>query len=168
MEYLYYQRKINDVISKCPIEAGIEILVYNLLDKKIDMNNYSLVDINRIWKNQDIRLTTDTGIPDIAILSTDFYFKKEDTGMVYGFVEVKAAGNSLSQTNQISGHMNNVAHYIFTNGIVWKYYLKQKLNWEINLSVDKIPHSKKEIEIDKKVFDDLKEIIRSIEWNKNV
>lgn len=35
MDYLFYQKKINDVIIKCPIEAGIEILVYNLLDECI-------------------------------------------------------------------------------------------------------------------------------------
>jgi hypothetical protein len=67
MDYLYYQRKLNDVVIKCPIEAGIEILVYNLLDGNIDMKQYSLVDINRIWKNQDSRLSTESGISDIAI-----------------------------------------------------------------------------------------------------
>lgn len=50
MDYLYYQKKINDVIVKCPIEAGVEILVYNLLDECICMDDYALVDINRIWK----------------------------------------------------------------------------------------------------------------------
>lgn len=45
MDYLYYQRKINDVIFKCPIEAGIEILVYNLLDESVDIKQYSVVDI---------------------------------------------------------------------------------------------------------------------------
>ena len=32
MDYKYYEHKINDVIIKCPIEAGVEILVYNVLD----------------------------------------------------------------------------------------------------------------------------------------
>lgn len=35
-EYEYYERKINDIITKCPIESGVEILVYNLLDSIID------------------------------------------------------------------------------------------------------------------------------------
>ena len=74
MEYWLYQRKINDVITKCPIETGIEILVYNLIDEYIDINDYALVDINRIWKNQDSRLSTEGGIPDIAVLSPNFYF----------------------------------------------------------------------------------------------
>ncbi len=57
-----YQRKINDVISKCPIEAGVEILVYNLLDEYVNEEILSLVDINRICKGKDSRLTTEAGI----------------------------------------------------------------------------------------------------------
>ena len=74
MDYLFYQKKINDVIIKCPIEAGIEILVYNLLDECICIDEYALVDINRIWKNQYSRLLTEAGISDIAILSPNFVF----------------------------------------------------------------------------------------------
>ena len=43
MDYKYYKRKINDVIMKSPIEAGVEILVYNLLDESIDMNEYNRI-----------------------------------------------------------------------------------------------------------------------------
>ena len=30
MDCKYYERKINDVIMKCPIEIGVEILIYNV------------------------------------------------------------------------------------------------------------------------------------------
>lgn len=166
MDNLYYQRKINDVITKCPIEAGIEILVYNLLDENIDINQYSLVDINRIWKNQDIRLSSETGIPDIAVLSPDFEFKKEDTGEVYGFVEVKAAGISLGTTEQILGQMKKVAHFIYTNGIVWQYYFKQELKWEKNIGTSNLPYSIGKTMIDKNKFDDLNQAMQKIKWKK--
>ncbi len=45
MDIQTYERKINDIIMKCPIEAGVEILVYNLLDEFIDSGELSLVDI---------------------------------------------------------------------------------------------------------------------------
>ena len=77
MEYKYYERKINDVICKCPIEAGIEILVYNLLDEHVDMNEFSLVNINRIWKKSDSSLLPDGGVPDIAILSLILFLGKK-------------------------------------------------------------------------------------------
>lgn len=56
MDKKTYERKINGIIMKCPIEAGVEILVYSLLDEFIDSKKLSLVDINRIWKNKDPRL----------------------------------------------------------------------------------------------------------------
>lgn len=166
MDYLHYQEKINDVITKCPIEAGIEILVYNLIDQNIniDEEKYSLVDINRIWKNQDSRLLTETGIPDIAILSPDFVFKNEDVGEVYGFIEVKAAGVSLRDTTQISGQMKNTSHFIYTNGIVWKYYFNQKLEWEKNIGTEKTSYSTEKIEVDKNQFEKLRKGIRDIIW----
>lgn len=114
MDYLYYQKKINDVIVKCPIEAGIEILVYNLLDESICMDDYALVDINRIWKNQDSRLLTEAGISDIAILSNDFVFKQEDVGEVYGFIEVKASRGFVSRHSSSYGtNEKSISFYLY-------------------------------------------------------
>lgn len=164
MDYLYYQKKINDVIVKCPIEAGIEILVYNLLDECICMDDYALVDINRIWKNQDSRLLTGAGISDIAILSNDFVFKQEDVGEVYGFIEVKAAGVSLADTVQVMEQKKKVSHFIYTNGVVWKYYCNQSLKWEKKLGVSKTKYTISEIAIDEDEFEKLKKEIQSIKW----
>lgn len=164
MNYLYYQRKINDVIIKCPIEAGIEILVYNLLDECIGMDEYALVDINRVRKDQDSRLSTEAGISDIAVLSNDFVFEQEDAGKVYGFIEVKAAGNSLKETEQVEGQMGKVPHFIYTNGVVWKYFYNQKLQWEKNLRAGKNLKTDLEIAIDENEFQELKKEILSIKW----
>ena len=160
-----YQRKINDIITKCPIEAGTEILVYNFLDELIDEKQYSLVDINRIWKNQDSRLITDAGIPDIAILSNDFLYKDEERGSVYGFVEVKAPGVSLRETDQFIGESKSISNYIYTNGLIWKYYKDGSLDTEINL-IDgrQIPHSISSVNIDDKKFMLLKNTISNIQW----
>ena len=105
MEYLHYQKRINDVIIKCPIEAGIEILVYSIFDEILSTaeDKYALVDINRIWKNQDSRLSTETGISDIAIMSPDFVFKNEDVGTVYGFKRYRA--NFWTNEKYISFHL---------------------------------------------------------------
>lgn len=133
MKYDYYEKKINDVIIKCPIEAGVEILVYNFLDEIIDSTELTLVDINRLWKDRDDRLTTEAGISDIAVLSEDFEYRS-DKGKVYGFIEVKATNRSLSETEQVEGHKKAVAHYIYTNGLVWKYYKDGDAKWEIVLA----------------------------------
>ena len=167
MDYKYYKRKINDVIMKSPIEAGVEILVYNLLDESIDMNEYALIDINRIWKKQDSRLSTEAGVSDIAIVSPDFVFEK-NVGEVYGFVEVKAAGVSLRDTNQILGQMKAVHHFIYTNGIVWRYYFNQELKWEKNIGTDKRRYSTANIEIDTAEFEQLGKEIQGIKWKENI
>lgn len=133
MKYDYYQKKINDVITKCPIEAGVEILVYNFLDEIIDSTKLTLVDINRLWKDRDDRLTTEAGISDIAVLSEDFEYRT-DIGKVYGFIEVKATNRALSITEQLEGQKKAVAHYIYTNGLTWKYYKNGNLKWEIVLA----------------------------------
>lgn len=164
MDYRYYQRKLNDIIEKCPIEAGVEILVYTLLDQLIDAENYALVDINRIWKNQDSRLVTGAGVPDIAVLSKDFLFKNEEVGNAYGFIEVKAAGVGLRDTEQISGELSSTNHFIYTNGIVWKYYENHEESWSVNLLVKEIPYSENKVEISKEKFTELIEKIGQIGW----
>lgn len=135
MDYKYYERKINDVIMKCPIEAGIEILVYNVLDNIVESKGLSLVDINRLWKDRDTRLTTDAGISDIAVLSRNFKYRT-DIGQVYGFIEVKAMNRLLSETEQVVLQRLSTNHYIYTNGLVWQYYENKetKPKWEIYLA----------------------------------
>ena len=171
MDYKYYEQKINDVIIKCPIETGVEILVYNLLDGCIGMEKYALIDINRIWKKQNSMLSTEGGVSDIAIVSRDFVFKRSDgenVGEVYGFVEVKAAGVSLRDTEQIMGQMKKAPHFIYTNGIVWKYYFKQKLEWDINVVETDKSCSNNEVEINHTEFERLKENISLIKWKENI
>lgn len=164
MDYIYYQNKLNDVIIKSPIEIGVEILVYNILDNNIKFDLYSLIDISKLQKKSDKRLTTKAGVSDIAIVSPNFIFKKECSGKVYGFVEVKTVGKSLRETYQFIGQVEDARHFIYTNGIVWRYYYKSKLIWEINLSAENVPYSLSEIQIDKEKFIKLNNEIKAINW----
>ncbi len=52
----------------------VETLVYNLLDSILNLEELSLVEINRLRKGRDERLTTEAGIPDIAIVSEKFRY----------------------------------------------------------------------------------------------
>ncbi len=163
MDATRYKQKINDVIEKCPIEAGVEILVYNLLDECVDDNLYSLVDINRMWKKQDSRLITEAGVPDIAVLSKDFIFGNEDKGGVYGFVEVKSPGISLRETAQLIGGKHDSSHYIYTNGLVWKCY-ENGTQKEFNLMIKKLPYTLSSVEIDENELLNLLEYLKKIDW----
>ncbi len=160
-----YQRKINDVISKCPIEAGVEILVYNLLDEYVNEEKLSLVDINRICKGKDSRLTTEAGIPDIAVVSKDFRFAEIEQGNVYGLVEVKAAGVSVRKTEQSCGEAKKARHFIYTNGLVWKFYQNGENKDVFNLiEGKKKPHSKSPVVIDEVEFKKLQDYLLNVKW----
>lgn len=164
----YYETKINDVIMKCPIEAGVEILVYNLLDSIVASSEVALVDINRLWKDRDDRLTTDSGIPDIAVLSTDFKYRT-DIGKVYGFIEVKATNKPLAVTEQVEGQKKNVANYIYTNGLAWTYFKEGEIKWEkVIASCEnqecRVMNKSQKISIDSDGFSDLVKKLRKIKW----
>lgn len=165
MDYKYYERKLNDIIMKCPIEAGVEILIYNVLDNIVESKGLSLVDINRLHKKQDPRLTTDAGVADIAILSSDFQYKT-DIGHVLGFIEVKATSKSLSETEQIEGQKSATKHYIYTNGLVWKYYKNHKFEWEVFLDESKrtLIYNAIKISVSENEFTDLLTKLNNIIW----
>ncbi|NLW88994.1 MAG: hypothetical protein GXY43_04625 [Clostridiaceae bacterium] len=170
MDKKTYERKINDIIMKCPIEAGVEILVYSLLDEFIDSKKLSLVDINRIRKNKDPRLTTSAGIPDIAVLSNDFQFGDTNKGEVYGFIEVKVTGEKLNETEQISGQMEDIKHYFYTNGLVWKYYKNQMIRETIFLAQkedeNELDHRSifEPLTIKEEKYNELIRLLKGIDW----
>ena len=135
MDYRCYERKINDVIMKCPIEAGVEILVYNVLDSVFDPEKVSLVDVSSFWKNRDKNLKTKGGIADIAMLSPHYEYRV-GKGPVYGFIEVKAPSVKLAETKQVRGQREDSGYHIFSNGLVWKLFHKDRGEETIVLAYD--------------------------------
>lgn len=114
-------------------------------------------------EKSDRRLVTESVVPDIAILSKDFVFGNYDKGIAYGFVEVKKPGKSLRETEQIIGEKRYSSHYIYTNGLVWKCYENGNYK-EFNLMKKKLPHSLITVEIDEKMFLELIEYLKNIDW----
>ena len=170
MNHEYYERKINDIINKCPIEAGVEILVYNLLDAVIGCEDIVVVDISRLRKNKDERLETNAGICDIAVVSADFKYK-ESAGSTYGFIEVKASNCSLRETKQTKGQRENISHFIYTNGLVWRYYKKEKeeCEWEIVIATldgrkRRVIKGINDIRVDSERFTELVYRLKEIKW----
>ncbi|WP_281165195.1 hypothetical protein [Liquorilactobacillus sicerae] len=163
MNYKYYEEKLRDIKIKAPIEAGVEVLAFNVLDNIIDSENLSLVVINSINKNRNAKLTTDAGISDLAVVSKDFSFKPAK-GEVYGFVEVKFIDKKYDE-KQIVGQMSYVKHLLYTDGLIWKYFEKVDnkvtCKWKIYL----LKYSNK-LTISQNSFNDLLENLRNIDWGK--
>ena len=61
-------------------------------------------------------------------------------------------------------YQGKVPHFIYTNGVVWKYFYNQKLQWEKNLETGKNSKIDLEIAIDENEFQELKKEILSIKW----
>ncbi len=134
MEYEYYQEKINDIILRAPIEAGVEILAYNLIDECIHFNRKNidlrLIDVSRMQRDRAPLLSCKESVPDMVIVTTDFKYSmnKEYKGYmngsrhksVKGCVEVKATCEGLSNTEQFRGELKKFGNMIYTNGITWR------------------------------------------------
>lgn len=127
----YYEKKLNDVKIKAPIETGIEILVYNILDAVFaDSNKVAVVDVNTCHKEKEKRFVAGGGVTDIVLTSDDFEFKKNDKGQIYGFVEVKNYNKTLdaheNNDHKIKLTIQECSRYILTNGHEWRYYKNSK------------------------------------------
>ncbi len=121
MNYKYYQEKIKDIVSKAPIEIGVEILVYMLLDEIVVNKELSLVAIDSMHKKN--RYLSEGGFSDLAIVSKNFSFDNINLGKCVGVVETKYVTEDLSNhMPQIIGQLISFRNVIATNGIVWKFY----------------------------------------------
>lgn len=171
MDNKYYERKINDVIMKCPIEAGVEILVYNVLDCVLNPHKMAIVDINRLQRHKDDDLAGDW-VADIAVLSTDFQYNIKNQGKVYGLIEVKATNKVLAIKKQIIEQRKTTNNYIYTNGLCWQYFQNSspEPKWEKVLAKDAFNHEIKcrtqaqAVFIDKAKFEELLKELSSIKW----
>ena len=83
-----------------------------------------------------------------------------------GFIEVKATSKSLSETEQIEEQKSATNHYIYTNGLVWKYYENHELEWEVFLEESKLNlmGNAKTVSISENSFTDLLARLNNIIW----
>lgn len=170
MDKEYYERKLKDILVKCPIEAGVEMLVYNLLDSIIDSSKYSLINITTLKKGKDRRLQTNGGIPDMAIVAKEFEYRKSDKEQVFAFVEVKLPQIPVKKrplTKQITGHISQGIKFIYTNGLSWQYYEKgvEERKWEVNLASanDFLKRTSESIIIEER-YNELVKNLEEINW----
>lgn len=121
MNYKYYEKKINDILYKCNLESGTEILTYMLLDKIIENNNLSLIAIDKLQKKN--RFLSKGGFSDLAVVSNDFLYDDPNKGICYGCVEVKRIRRELKNVRgQVIGQLLTFNNVLVTNGLDWEFY----------------------------------------------
>lgn len=124
MNFEYYCKKIDDIKLKAPIESGVEILVYMLLDEIIENHDLSLVAIDSMQGKK--RFWSEGGYSDLAVVTPDFRFEN-NAGECKGVIETKYISENLSNhMPQIIGQLLTFKNVLVTNGIDWRFYSIEK------------------------------------------
>ncbi len=130
MNYRKYEELLNRVMKKCPLESGVQTLVFMYLDELFEnCIGYEPVIIDRMKK--DSVYGTCGGVSDIAIVRNDLDYdnskKDKDTekSKIRFCVEVKEIKKSIDKDKfriQFLGHLLTFGEGIITNGKKWEHY----------------------------------------------
>lgn len=175
IDYQYYEKLINNVILLAPIEAGVEILAFMLLESFVSQKDYTLIDINRFSKENakkfGVKNNGDGAVPDFVVVKKEYnYQKKSDDDICLGYVEIKKPSDKINtKSGQAKAHIAANDHVLFTNGIVWKYINKKDVSqsWEILLDIqEKQSIKNKPFSIDEMKFSELLIRLNKIRWGE--
>ena len=130
MNYRKYEEMLNRVMKKCPLESGVQTLVFMYLDELFEnCIGYEPVIIDRMKK--DSVYGTCGGVSDIAIVRNDLDYenskKDKDTekSKIRFCVEVKEITESIDKDKyriQFLGHLLTFGEGMITNGKKWEHY----------------------------------------------
>lgn len=130
MNYRKYEEMLSRVMKKCPLESGVQALVFMYLDELFEnCIGYEPVIIDRMTK--DSVYGTCGGVSDIAIVRNDLDYdnskKDKDTekSKIRFCVEVKEIKKSIDKDKfriQFLGHLLTFGEGIITNGKKWEQY----------------------------------------------
>lgn len=168
----YYENQINKIISKAPIEAGVEILVYMLLDGMVSSKGLSLVDVSSMSKDRAKPFGVEDAVPDIAVVSPDFDYSEKNQcykSQVFGYVEVKGTFRKAdSNPTERTAHIKAIDHVLCTNGLVWMYFDKdEEACWSVKLDKqERNTLRKSKFSIDEDKFEELLKKLYSIDWER--
>lgn len=129
MDYKQYEKMLNVINNKAPIESGVQALVFMLLYEMFENVDHDLVIIDNMRKTT--RFTAYSGVADIAAVSEDFGFNT-DKGSIKLCIEIKTIGVNINKyqigekldnyQKQILGQLLTFEKVIWTNGVKWFYY----------------------------------------------
>lgn len=171
----YYERLINNVIMKAPIETGVEILAFMLLESFVSDQGCVLIDVSTYIQTtiNDHNLVhgKSNAVPDCVVVPKEYaYFNCFDKNEAQnlGYIEIKKPSNTIKiDTEQAKAHINATKHVLFTNGIVWHYIKNGKTKWVINLDKnDRKRLKNKEIIVSEARYRELLRKLKRIEWSK--
>lgn len=126
MNYLKYEEMLNRVMKKCPLESGVQALVFMYLDELFEnCTKYEPVITDDLQKSEkSTRYRTKGGYSDILVVNRNFDY--DDLNVIPDrkfFVEVKTEIENLSDHYyQLLGQLLTIGEGYITNGEKWEYY----------------------------------------------
>ena len=130
MDYKKYEELLNRVMKKCPLESGVQTLVFMYLDELFEnCSKYEPVIIDKLPKASSFN--TKGGISDIALVGNDFNYEESkkdeyiiDKAKIRFCIEIKKTTTNITGYKtriQFLGHLLTFGEGIITNGYQWEY-----------------------------------------------
>jgi hypothetical protein len=171
-----YERILNNILTKAPVEIGVEVAVYMVLFGLLEGSDYIVADVNSMWRSKayvysDLDDKDKFGaVPDLVILHKDFKFGSNNNGDIKGancFIEIKSLASKFKETDEIKSHRENMTNFIWTNGLEWFYFNSADLQKDWSIKIGVIEKSNGLIKIDGLKFNELLYRINSIDWSES-
>lgn len=160
-----YQDEIEISRAQNGVECDLYYIVSHLLRSSIQGQHISIRDITeRRETDFSRRFKGKSGFADFVIRTRI----KSNRALILGAIEVKNTTVDLDKkknANQLIGHIESYKKVIYTNGLIWRFYNKNKPseNWEIELGVIR---NKKVIWNSKETWQNLTMKLDNIEWKE--
>lgn len=133
-----YKDEIELIRAQNRVECDLYSIIACIIRERKQGNKISLRDVSVRRETDFSRLFMGkSGFPDFVIRTRD----KSNEASILGAVEIKYVDENLDLENhleQLSNHLDFYKRVIYTNGLKWRYYERDKssennLLWETNL-----------------------------------
>ena len=128
MDYRKYEELLNRVMKKCPLESGVQTLVFMYLDELFEnCTKYEPVITDRLQDSENSRrYHSDGGFSDILVVNKDFdYNVVKDKPDIKLFVELK-----LPEEIGLEDEKKNIYFIESIDGVLYRtQFLGQLLTW---------------------------------------
>lgn len=134
-DFNMYKEEIELVRAQSRVECDLYSIIASVMRERNQANEISLRDVSARRKTVFSKsFIGDSGFPDFVIRTR----VKTNEATILGAVEVKYVGVDLDlekHLEQLENHLKRYRRVIYTDGLKWRYYDKDKFqeNWEIEL-----------------------------------
>jgi len=134
-DFYEYQDEIELIEAQNRVECDLYSIIAQIIRENVQVGYISLRDVSERRETEFSKhFKGDSGFPDFVIRTRE----KSNDAQNLGAVEAKYVRQDLDSEEhleQLGGHIRFYKRVIYTNGLKWRFYNKNNLdkNWEISL-----------------------------------